>query len=117
MRKWIVQITGMVIWTAIVFTPFMAQASQGFDIILPLDWFTQVKSEKNSPPLYSDFGLSYDGKPHRTYDDNKWSLRFNAGKDTVLNHDFKDNIEHDRLHLDDGHRESFRFSIGLNYTF
>ncbi len=117
MKTWYLKFCGFALWGAFLFVPFIAHADQGFDIYLPLPAVIMNAEEPSDDMWLDHFPLGYDGGETAGRPAEEWTLRFNAGKDTVLTDDFSDTITHDRLPLDDGEREAFRFGLGLNYTF
>lgn len=94
--------TGFVLWGLFLFIPFAAQAEERVDAFLIFDSATVEESQGNIFTIPAD---------------DQWSLMFNVGKDSVLSNDLPSKIQHDRIPLDDGERESIRFGVGLNYKF
>lgn len=118
MRAWYLKFMGLVLWSLFLFAPFIAKADEGFTTILP---FQSNQAESKVTESGFDLGgINMQLGNRDVFDkkiEGKWSLQFNAGKQTVLTDDFSTKIQHDRIQLDDGERESLRFGLGLNYTF
>ncbi|MCB0375839.1 MAG: hypothetical protein KDD04_07965 [Sinomicrobium sp.] len=109
----------MILWSLFLFVPFIARADDGFYTYLS-DSSPSVPQAKQGV-LFSfgdhDVVLQAADDGFKMPVEDKWAIKFNAGKDTVLTDDFSADVRHDRLPLDDGEREAFRFGVGLNYTF
>lgn len=118
MRDWLLKFMGLVLWSLFLFAPFVARADDGFDIFLPYEIQQHVQQEDGLLSFLGDidFDLNYTGVPSGQ-EAHQWSVKFKAGKDTVLSKDLSAKIQHDRIPLDDGEREAMRFGVGLNYTF
>ena len=118
MRMLYLKFAGIILWGLFLFVPFIARADEGFDTYFPI--LLQQDRQKDAGVIFSLGGreAQWDGgNAVKMQVEDKWALRFNAGKDTVLTNDLSPDVRHDRLPLDDGGRTSFRFGIGLNYTF
>ncbi len=118
MRAWFLKFMGLVLWGLFLFAPFIARADEGFDIFLPYDIGAIQKKQETVLFSVGGFDFRLDEKDvFKVPTGEKWSVKFNAGKDTVLSHDLPYKIQHDQTPLDDGEREAFRFGLGLNYNF
>ena len=115
MHVWHIKFLGFILWSALLFIPLIAKADEGFDIMIPFS-FAETTEESHSDAGIPEHGFSYNQFNDYTPTDG-WSLSFNAGKDSVLKKEFSEQVSHDRLDLDDGHRESLLFTIGFKYIF
>ncbi len=114
MRIWTLKFLAFLIWGLFLFMPFIAHAGEGFETQLP------ARSQSVAATTLFSFGnmqLQLDSRDIKIPVQDKWSVKLNAGADTVLQNDLPADVRHDRLQLDHGGRNSFRFGLGLNYRF
>lgn len=120
MRASLLKFIGFMLWFLFLFMPFFAaQANDGFDVYIPLELSAEHKDTAVNDSLLSIGGyeLRLDSSAASVQVEDKWALKFNAGRDSVLSSDLSPQIQHDRLPLDNGERKALRFGIGLNYRF
>lgn len=114
MRIWTLKFLAFLLWGLFLFMPLFAHADDGFETYLP------ARSQSGTDTTLFSFGnmqLHLDSSDIKIPMQNKWSIKLNAGADTVLQNDLPSDVRHDRLPLDHGGRNSFRFGLGLNYQF
>lgn len=118
MRVLILKLAGLVLWGMFLFAPFVARADGGF--ALDAERAAAAAAAKGAILAVGVVDIGVGGRdPFRIPLEDKWSVKFNAGREAALRGGFQahdDAARYIRPLDGDPEQRGLRVGIGLNYV-